>query len=327
MKAEFIKPIPKYLLERIKKLDLEKCPEQKGARRFYSYLTSIKGELVKVTVAVVTRYGKWWHKQIAVHGVKSKHCIAKDMKFHRLGGYSVGWWAEGMYKEPHRWEDGEWCENEFKDWNPFSLLVNREFVGKFPQYKYSAYQQFRGDCMIRYLRLYEKYPQTEYLIKFGLPGLHDKTTILKLVGKDKKFCKWLVKHQNEIAKGFNYAGVIIESYKTGKPMKAIQDFAERKRRFERESDMQPIRDLFRKDLERFFSYIDSHKRNARSYLDYLNACNYLGLDMTLPKNRFPHDFNRWHDIRIDQYRTAKAKADKKERAKLYKQFVQLPKSI
>ena len=153
MKPEFIKPIPKYIVEKIKKLDLKICPEQKGSRRFYSYLTSIKGELVKVTVAVVTRYGKWWHKQIAVHGVRSEHCIAKDMIFHRLSGISVGWWAEGMYKEPHRWEDGEWGENEFKDWNPFSLLVNREFVGKFPQYKYSAYQQFRGDCMIKYLRL------------------------------------------------------------------------------------------------------------------------------------------------------------------------------
>jgi hypothetical protein len=108
-------------------------------------------------------------------------------------------------------------------------------------------------------------------------------------------------------------------------MKEIQKFAERKRSFERESDMQPIRDLFRKDLERFFSYIDGHKRNPRSYLDYLNACNYLGLDMTLSKNRFPHDFNRWHDIRIDQYRSAKAKVDAKERAKFYRQFAAVAK--
>jgi len=324
MKPEFIKPIPKYLLEMIKKLDFERYPNQKGHCRFYSYLTKIKGELVKVTVAAKSRGKKWYHKQVAVHGTKSEHCLVKDMKFHSMGGYSVGWWAEGMYREPYWYEDGEWGDADFKHLNPPSLLLNKEFVCKFPQYKYSAHQLFRGDCIIKYLRLYEKYPQTEYLIKFGLPGLHDKTTILKLIAKDKSFCKWLIKHQNEITY-LTYAGVIIESYKTGKPMKVIQEFAERKKRFERESDMQPIRGLFRKDPERFFSYIDGQKRNPRSYLDYLNACNFLGLDMTIPKNRYPRDFKKWHDIRIDQYHTAKAKADKKQRAELYQQFAAVAK--
>jgi hypothetical protein len=225
-----------------------------------------------------------------------------------------------MYKEPYWYEDGEWGYADSKYLNPWSLLLNKEFVGKFAEYKYSAYHMFRGDCIIKYLRLYEKYPQAEYLIKLGLPGLHNKVSILRLIAKDKKFCKWLIKHQVEIAYGYNYAGVIVESYKTGKPMKQIQEFAKRKKSFERESDMQPIRDLFRKDLEKFFVYIDTQKRSPRSYLDYLNACNYLGLDMTLPKNRFPKDFKRWHDTRIDQYHTAKAKADEKQRVEFYKQF-------
>ena len=56
------------------------------------------------------------------------------------------------------------------------------------------------------------------------------------------------------------------------------------------------------------------------YLDYLNACNYLGLDMTEDKNRYPHDFKRWHDIRIDEYATAKAMNDAEERKELYEQF-------
>ena len=42
--------------------------------------------------------------------------------------------------------------------------------------------------------------------------------------------------------------------------------------------------------------------------------------MTEDKNLLPHDFKRWHDIRIDEYRTARAEADAKERAKLNKQF-------
>ena len=45
--------------------------------------------------------------------------------------------------------------------------------------------------------------------------------------------------------------------------------------------------------------------------------------MSLPKNRFPHDFKRWHDIRIDQYATAQAEADRKAKQELYKQFARI----
>ena len=40
----------------------------------------------------------------------------------------------------------------------------------------------------------------------------------------------------------------------------------------------------------------------------------------MPKNRFPHNFKRWHDIRIDEYRTAKALKDEEERKELYAKF-------
>ena len=42
--------------------------------------------------------------------------------------------------------------------------------------------------------------------------------------------------------------------------------------------------------------------------------------MNLEINRYPHDFRRWHDIRIDQYHTARALKDAEERKELYKQF-------
>ena len=42
--------------------------------------------------------------------------------------------------------------------------------------------------------------------------------------------------------------------------------------------------------------------------------------MSLPKNRFPHNFRYWHDMRIDQYATAKANADRKAKQEMYKRF-------
>ena len=59
MKIEKIKPIPKYIEKKIKRLDLRKYPEQNGFTRYYAYFTKNDGELVKVTVAVKNKYKKW----------------------------------------------------------------------------------------------------------------------------------------------------------------------------------------------------------------------------------------------------------------------------
>ena len=71
MKIEKIKPIPKYILARIKKADKQNNVTLPHQTRFYAYLTKNDGELVKVTVAVKYRYKKWLYKQVAVHGVHS----------------------------------------------------------------------------------------------------------------------------------------------------------------------------------------------------------------------------------------------------------------
>ena len=52
----------------------------------------------------------------------------------------------------------------------------------------------------------------------------------------------------------------------------------------------------------------------------MKACNYLRLDMSEEKNKLPHDFKRWHDMRIDQYRTAIALKDAEKRKEFYAKF-------
>ena len=67
-------------------------------------------------------------------------------------------------------------------------------------------------------------------------------------------------------------------------------------------------------------YIERQNTNFYSYRDYLNACQYLGLDMDEEKNLYPHDFKRWHNIRIDEYRSVKALKDEQERKEFYDKF-------
>ena len=322
MTEKDIKPIPKYIVQKIRRKDKKSYPLPYGYTRFYAYLTKIRGELTKVTVAVKHHKGEWYCKQVAWHGIHSEKCFVKDMEFFCIGGYHVGWYEEGL-QSYRKWFERGVCYADDKYCDPWAPIVNLDFLIKFPEYKYSGYTLFQGVNLFKFLRLYEKYPQIEYMVKFGLHNYATSVTLLKRVGKDKAFAKWLIRNKDILNKPYGgyYVDTIMEAYKTNCSFQEVQDFLYRKKCFARERDFAPIRKLFRGwKLKTFFKYIDEKNIKPRLYLDYLNACNYLQLDMSLPKNSLPHDFMRWHDTRIDQYATAIANSDKKTRGQLYRQF-------
>jgi len=320
MKAKDIKPIPKNILTRILKQDLKECPLQKGATRLYSYLTSIKNEPVKITVAVKNYRGKQYAKQVIAKGINTKHVYIKDIVYYYISGYSFGWHAESMYRHRKWFEDNKWGEADTKYFNPLSTLINFSFMSKFSQYKYSGWQHFRGRCMIEFLRVYEQCPQVEYLMKLGLGRYYNSVMILKRIAKDKKFCKWLIANKDEIIGSGYYVTSLMYAYRHNKPLRWTQGLLSYKAKLKKDESLKEIHKLFERELEQFFSYLEKHTTTPLVYLDYLKACNYLGLDMSLPKNRYPHDFKHWHDVRIDEYHSARARADEEKRKELYIQF-------
>ena len=320
MKIEKIKPIPKYIVARIKKADMLNKITLPGRTRFYSYLTKNDGELVKVTVAVKTRYKQWLYKQVAVHGLNSDICYVKDMVFYYISGYSVGWYEQGTQNAPRWYESTEWDYSDDKYFDPFAPIVNREYLDKFPKYKYSAVNLYKGVDVLKYIRFYEKYPQIEYLMKAGLDGYAFSKQILQEIGKNKRFIKWLMKNRAELIKDEYYVDVIMRSFRTGKPLADVQAYRKYRMKLSKETTLKELRTLFKNDLEKFVLYLRKQETNPYSYQDYLHACRYLGLDMNEEKNRYPHDFKRWHDIRIDEYRSAKALKDAEERKALYEKF-------
>ena len=114
MKIEKIKPIPKYMIKLIKKKDLKSCPAQNAVTRYYNYFTKNDGELVQVTVAVRNHKGKWFCKQVLVHGINSKTCFIKDMVCYIIAGYVTGWYDEGISKTRAYYNDGIWGWNDDK---------------------------------------------------------------------------------------------------------------------------------------------------------------------------------------------------------------------
>lgn len=320
MKIEKIKPVPKYIIKEIKKADDQNKVCVPGRTRFYSYLTKNDGELVKVTVAVKTRYKQWLYKQVAVHGINSDVCFVKDMVFHYIAGYSVCWFEQGAQNAPRWYENPEWGCADDEYFDPFAPIVNREYMNKFPKYKYSAVNLYRGVDVLKYLRFYEKYPQIEYLMKAGLDGYAFSKQILQAVGKNKRFCKWLMKNRADIRQNDYYVDVILRSFRTGSPLSDLQNIRKNQQVLKKAVGISELRTYFKDDIEKFVAYLGAQNISVYSYNDYFNACNYLGLNMNEDKNRYPHDFKRWHDIRIDEYRSAKALKDEQERKEFYDKF-------
>lgn len=320
MKIEKIKPIPKYILARIKKADKQNNVTLPHQTRFYAYLTKNDGELVKVTVAVKYRYKKWLYKQVAVHGVHSDLCFVKDMVFYYIWGYFVGWYEQGAQKAPRWYKRAEWDFAYDRYFDPQATIVNREYLDKFPEYRYSAVERYTGVKIFEYLRLYETYPQIEYLMKAGLDDYVFSKQILQKIGKNKSFAKWLMKNRTELTENKYYVDVILRAFKTGRALPELQMLRKSCLELLKSENTAELRDFFKNDLEKLILYLDKQQISVYSYKDYFDACRYLNLDMAIEKNRYPRDFKRWHDIRIDEYATAKAVQDEKERKAFYDTF-------
>ena len=317
---ENIKPTPKYILAKIKKVDLKTHKEQTAQRRFYAYLACWKKQLVKVTVAVRTKYNRWQCKQVAVHFLRSNLSYVKDLIFYPIWGYQVGWYDLVFDKKEKFYEDGLWYENYTKLFDPYAPVINLDFLDRFPEYKYSEYKKVPTTKIFSYLRLYEEFPESEYLLKSGLKYYALCKTILKQMKKDKSFHKWLVAHKDYyMSNGYYYCKVLLKAYKKNLDLRTLQDFEERKKDLIHDYHGKSIVKLVIKkgvndEYEKLFKYLDKHKISEALYLDYVNACDYLNLNLTEDTIRYPSDFHRWHDIRLQQYKTVREEELRKENA-------------
>ena len=321
-----IKPIPKYIIKRIKNRDKEYYD---GATNFYSYFAKIKKELVLITVACKHYQKQWFCKQVILHGVHFDKCLVKDIDY-TLMGYSVGWHEQGLSSYRPKFDYNKWYEADDKYYNIYAPIVNKKYALKFNEYKYSVLDKYRYSDVLKYLRTYEQYPQAEYLIKIGLQHLATSKQVLRKVGKDKVFRKWLIQNTKILKNEYgNYPYISVQAlflaYKENLPILQAQKLNTAKQELLQDYTFKNdlIKIIKTNEIIKFIQYLDKQNTNTNSYRDYINACEYLELDMSLDKNKYPHDFKKWHDIRIDQYNSKKAEEDKIKRKDLYTKFEEI----
>ena len=319
----YIKPIPKKIVSAIKRVDKTHYKTPCGNTRCYSYLATWKKELVKITVAVKHYKEQWYCKQVAVHGLRSTNALVKDVEFFTVAGYVFGWHDIKACSRKKYWEDGKWYSCNGKYFDMYAPCVNLDYLERFPEYQYSEYKNAHFKEILGYLRLYEEFPEAEYLVKSGLKYYATSKTILKTMRKDKSFHKWLVAHKDyDLINGKYYCNAILHAYKHNVPIKQADTMEYRKRHLIADYHGKDIiKYAFKKgvqgEYERYFAYKDKHDISDYLYLDYIRACNFLNLDCHDDAIRYPKDFHRWHDIRIEERRVIEAERERlrKEKAR------------
>ena len=323
MNINKLKPIPKYIEKKILALDKQLDPNRRGLR-FYAYITTIDKDIAKVTIALRNK-GKVVHmKQVCVHALNDERAYVKDIEYNFLGisAYRVGWYDEGFkyrYNMRPYYNDGIWYNVPFKYYNPYAPIVNKKYVLKHERFKYSQADKYPCQHFIKYLRLYLQYPQIEYLVKAGLTKFIDSITILKKIDKDKHFAKWLLKNKTQLISNEYYVDSVIRAYNHGTNVEYENNLRVFKQKLKRE-DFREFAQKHENKLDKLAKYVVKQHTSFYSYKDYYHACIKLGVDMSLDKNLFPHDFRRWHDIRLDQYATKCAEENAKKKAELMQQF-------
>ena len=69
--------------------------------------------------------------------------------------------------------------------------------------------------------------------------------ILKKIGEDKAFRKWLIVNREELIHDYYYVDVVLRAYRTGKPLATLQSYREAKIKLCHAKQLQPICELFK----------------------------------------------------------------------------------
>lgn len=221
-------------------------------------------------------------------------------KYHR----SYGWNLPVFYKE----DFDVWHEASLP-LNFYTLYLNADILADIDEFKYCGYSC--GD-VVDYLNKYRQNPMVEYFGKLDLPL---SSVLISKADKDKRFKTFLLKNASDVRTYGTQA--TIYAYKHNM---SISD-ASSKIQATREAHKN-IPALKRHSLneERIIGYCKENSIGYATYNDYLESVIALGLDLNDTKNIYPKDFTAMHDLRIAEYESLKAKADREKRKELYESF-------
>lgn len=193
----------------------------------------------------------------------------------------------------------------------YTHILNVDELFKHEEFQYCGFSGQQD--LFSYLLAYKENPKVEY---FGKMKLKYSKSLMHKIEKDKQFIHFL----KENVKKVNLYGsqISIYAYDHKISFEEAEDYLCLKRTAERAtSHFTRIKD---KGINRIKIYEYAREVGFYNYRDYWEAIVYLGLDLTDTKNTMPKDFQRMHDLRIDEYGSKKASEAVKSKRELARKF-------
>ena len=295
----------------------EKHATQTGCS-FVGVLSCRYGEIVERAFAV-RRYAK---KGILITEVRrratgSSRTVVRNLIYNELGhGYIPVFEKKDRYSYSGGYGYKVFGKEDFDKWylcdiscNFNTVCLNGDMLTKVDEFKYCGYSS--GD-VIAYLNEYRNNPSVEFLGKLDLPL---SPLLMKKAQADKRFRTYIFKHASAVrlygSRAADYA------YRHGMTISEAYERLTNRRRILADIPAMRGHDL---DYERVADYCRANGVGFRVYNDYIEAVIALGLDLNDTKNIYPKDFNAIHDLRVAEYASLKAKADRIKRKELYESF-------
>ena len=275
-----------------------------------------------------------WMKKVAVFIIGKDKCYFRDVRlmeyYYAYYRYKYHFYRSDMPKSnrfviKNHYSDPEWQEGDIEYFRLYNKtrFINPEYLQKWPEYKYCAYDETTD--AFDYLTAYRKNPKIELLAKLLNCQYAKAPCINKKAERDKNFLLFLrdnaryIKKErptsNDICAAYNKK-VSIETQSEESAMRRNFYTTFWRRHYLRDDDLAYIQyqNLDRDGRTKMIRYLIRNKINPETYKDYLIALRELGLDMSDTKNLYPLDWQYWHDMRMHQYATEKAKIDRAKKA-------------
>lgn len=292
--------------------------EKAGARfSFVSLLSYRYGEIIERSFAI----RKYHKKGIMITEVRRRATgnnttIVKNLLYNRFSGYVPVFERQNKRSSYQGWNVPVFFEDDFDKWynadlpcNFYCICLNKELLTEIDEFKYCGYSC--GD-VIDYLNKYRKNPMVEYFGKFDLPL---SSSLISKADKDKRFKTFLLKNATDIRRFGTQATI----YAYNHNMTISEASSKIQSRREARKYIPSLRGQGLNE-ERIINYCREHSIGFTLYNDYLESVIALDLDLQDTKNIYPKDFTAMHDLRIAEYESLKAKADREKRKELYESF-------
>ena len=292
--------------------EISEWGEKNATNRGYAFVGMLSyryGEIVERTFAI-RRYAK---KGVLITEVRRRatgdtKAIVKNLLFSQMGGYIPVFEREDKYHRSYGWNLKAFNKTDFDVWyeaslplNFYTLYLNVEMLTEIDEFKHCGYSC--GD-VIDYLNKYRQNPMVEYFGKLDLP-----------LSSALIFKAFLLKNVSDVRSYGTQATIYAYNHNM-----SISDASAKIDKERRASKSIPALRGTKLNKERIVDYCNANSIGFRVYNDYLNAVIGIGLDLEDTKNIYPKDFTAMHDLRISEYESLKAKADREKQKKLYESF-------